>query len=329
MSADVLSVQNLTVSFQTGRGEAKAIDKLSFSLRSGEILGIVGESGCGKSLTSKAIMGLLPSAVSKVDGHIYFEGEDLLAKSEQEMCGIRGNDISMIFQEPMTSLNPVYTIGNQLVETIRLHHKLNKKQALERAVEMLKLVQIPSPEKRIKQYPHELSGGMRQRVMIAIALSCSPKILIADEPTTALDVTIQAEIIELLKDLRDRLGMSIILISHDLGVISEIADKVMVMYAGNAVEYADIGHVFEQPLHPYTQGLLNSLPAIDVKKDRLETIEGMVPSPDDYPKGCRFHTRCKHSRPLCVDKDPELCQAGGGLVKCWMYTEEWSLASGK
>ncbi|WP_248928223.1 ABC transporter ATP-binding protein [Paenibacillus hamazuiensis] len=324
MSSAVLKVNDLTVYFDTAHGVAKAIDRLNFELQKGQIMGIVGESGCGKSLTSRAVMGLLPSVVSKVSGQIYFYGDDLLVKSEPEMRKIRGNEISMIFQEPMTSLNPVYTIGNQLTETIRLHQKVNKKEAYVKAIEMLQLVRIPSPEKRFKQFPHELSGGMRQRVMIAIALSCNPKILIADEPTTALDVTIQAEIIELMKELRNRLSMSIIMISHDLGVISEMADKVMVMYAGSAVEYADIDQIFENPLHPYTQGLINSLPTMKVKKDRLETIEGTVPNNYEMPHGCKFHARCRHSRPQCEAADPEFYDVQGGLVKCWMYTKEWN-----
>ena len=324
MSDALLQVKDLTVKFNTPHGKAAAINRLSFDVRKGEIVGIVGESGCGKSLTSRAIMGLLPPSVAEVSGSILFDGDDLLRKSDKEMRKIRGNEISMIFQEPMTSLNPVYTIGNQLMETILLHQGVSRKEARERAIDMLKLVHIPSPEKRMKQYPHELSGGMRQRVMIAIALSCNPKMLIADEPTTALDVTIQAEIIDLLLELKEKLSMSIIMISHDLGVIAETADRVVVMYAGQAVEYTDIDSIFERPLHPYTQGLLKARPTLEEKKERLETIEGSVPNSHELPAGCNFHTRCPFGRPICAAREPGLLEVNGQGVKCWMHAKEWN-----
>lgn len=326
MTSALLRINDLTVAFKTPRGEALAVNRLNLELNDGQILGIVGESGSGKSLTSLAIMGLLPGAVSRVEGSILFREDNLLAKTERQMRAIRGIEIAMIFQEPMTSLNPAYTIGNQLIETIRLHQRLCKKQAYARAIEMLKLVRIPSPDKRMRQYPHELSGGMRQRVMIAIALSCHPKILIADEPTTALDVTIQADIIDLLKELRDTLSMSIIMISHDLGAISEIADRVMVMYAGEAVEYGGVERIFSLPAHPYTRGLLRSIPSLSEKRRRLETIAGSVPAGGELPSGCAFHPRCPYRRPVCESDDPEWTASGDGGVKCWMHTKEWETA---
>ena len=329
MTSGLLQVKGLSLSFSMEPAASKAVDQLDFTLEKGEILGIVGESGCGKSLTSLAIMGLLPPALARIEGGVTFNGANLLTLREKELRRIRGNEISMIFQEPMTSLNPVYTIGNQLIETLKLHRKLNRKQAYEHAIELLKLVRIPEPEKIYKQYPYELSGGLRQRVMIAIALSCDPKILIADEPTTALDVTIQSEILELLRELRSKLSMSVILISHDLGVISEIADRVMVIYAGTAVEYARVERIFDHPRHPYTQGLLNSIPSLYDKKDRLETIEGKVPGADDMPRGCKFHPRCKHRTSLCETFEPALYPVEEGQARCWMYSKEWTSNVGK
>ncbi|GGK16951.1 peptide ABC transporter ATP-binding protein [Caldalkalibacillus thermarum] len=321
----ILEVKNLKTSFFTEEGEVKAVDGVSFSIEKGKTLGIVGESGCGKSITSLSIMRLLPQPAGKiVGGEIWFKGENLLEKSDKEFRHIRGKHISMIFQEPMTSLNPVFTVGDQIAETIRIHEKKSKKEAWEKAVEMLKLVGIPSPEKRARQYPFELSGGMRQRVMIAIALACSPELLIADEPTTALDVTIQAQILELIKKLQEELGTTIIMITHDLGVVAEMCDKVAVMYAGKVVEYADVYTLFENPKHPYTMGLLESLPRHDEDQEELAVIKGSVPSPFNMPKGCRFAPRCPHAKPMCFDHLPELqTMEDGNQVRCWIYTDKW------
>ncbi len=294
---EVLQVKDLKTHFFTDEGVSKAVDGLNFSVSKGETLGIVGESGCGKSITSLSIMRLIDrESGSKVEGNILFKGKDLLQQNESEMRAIRGNQISMIFQEPMTSLNPVYSVGEQIAEAIRIHQKLSKKEAWNKAVDMLKLVGIPSPEKRAKQEPHELSGGMRQRIMIAMALACNPDLLIADEPTTALDVTIQAQILSLMKSLQKQLGMGIIMITHDLGVVSETCDRVAVMYAGKIVEYADIEHIFTSPKHPYTIGLLQSLPSLDTDQEELQTIPGSVPSPYHMPSGCRFADRCTHAK---------------------------------
>jgi peptide/nickel transport system ATP-binding protein/oligopeptide transport system ATP-binding protein len=322
-SSTTLKVENLRVHFKTKMGIAVASNNINFEVKAGERLGIVGESGSGKSVTAKAILRLLPSPPATITGKINFKGENLLDKTEKEMCGIRGDEISMIFQEPMTSLNPVFTIGNQLIETIVKHQKLNKKEAKEKAVEMLRLVGIPSPESRLRQYPFEFSGGMRQRVMIAIALSCNPKILIADEPTTALDVTIQAQILELMKELNEKFNTSIIMITHDMGVIAETVDNVIVMYAGNIIEYSDVYSVLKNPLHPYTQGLLDSIPRLDIEKNELDPIKGIVPSLYDLPVGCKFSTRCKYGRPICEEKEPPLQEIDGKKVSCWMYSEEW------
>lgn len=317
MTPRLLSVKDLAVSFHTSQGIAKAVNKISFDIQAGETLGIVGESGCGKSVTSLAIMGLLASPPAKLEGSITFQNEELLGKTDEEMCKIRGKEISMIFQEPMTALNPVFTVGEQLIETIVLHQHLNKREAREKAVEMLRLVSIPLPETRLKQYPHQLSGGMRQRVMIAMALSCNPKLLIADEPTTALDVSVQAQILELMKDIKQRLGTAIIMITHDLGVIAEVADRVMVMYAGNVVEFTDVNTLFEKPLHPYTQGLMASLPSLELERDKLSAIPGTVPSLYDLPKGCKFCTRCGVKSVKCEQDEPELTVVGNTKVKCW------------
>ncbi len=309
----ILEVKDLQTSFFTERGEVKAVDHVNFDLYRGKTVGIVGESGCGKSVTSLSIMRLIPNPPGKiVGGEIVYKGKNLLLHSMEQMRKIRGNEISMIFQEPMTSLNPVFTIGNQLVEAIRLHQDLSKGEAINKAVEMLKLVGIPAPEKRIKDYPHQLSGGMRQRVMIAMALSCNPQILIADEPTTALDVTIQAQILDLLRSLQEKVGMAIMLITHDLGVVAEMAHEVIVMYAGTVVERAPVKELFASPKHPYTQGLLNSIPVLGkdptgkVKKTRLEPIPGIVPSLLDLPQGCRFQERCKFVTAECKGAEPEL-----------------------
>lgn len=309
----ILEVKNLKTSFFSEAGEVKAVDDVSFDVYKGKTLGIVGESGCGKSVTSLSIMRLVPNPPGRtVGGEILYKGKDLLKLQMDEMRRIRGNEISMIFQEPMTSLNPVFTIGNQICEAISLHQDLSKKETLNKAVEMLKLVGIPSPEKRVHDYPHQLSGGMRQRVMIAMSLSCNPQILIADEPTTALDVTIQAQILDLLKDLQQRVGMALILITHDLGVVAEMADEVAVMYAGRVVEQASVSEIFASPKMPYTKGLLNSIPTLSqdptgkIKKKRLETIPGIVPNMLHLPKGCRFQERCTYAIDQCKQKEPDL-----------------------
>ncbi|MDA8186527.1 MAG: ABC transporter ATP-binding protein, partial [Dehalococcoidales bacterium] len=289
----MLEVQGLKTFFYTEDGVVPAVAGVDFVMRKGQTLGLVGESGCGKSVTALSILRLIAHPGKIVEGEIRLEGQNLLALEEDEMRRIRGKQIAMIFQEPMTSLNPVYTIGYQIVEAIQVHEKLDKKQAQKRAVEMLHLVGIPSPEERFSAYPHELSGGMRQRVMIAMALSCSPQLLIADEPTTALDVTIQAQILELMKSLKERVGTALLLITHDLGVIAEMAEEVVVMYAGEIVEHADVLSIFKEPRHPYTQGLLSSLPSLSSsRKTPLNVIRGMVPNLLKLPRGCRFAARC-------------------------------------
>ncbi|MFO7152143.1 MAG: ABC transporter ATP-binding protein [Bacillota bacterium] len=316
----LLEIRELTVQFSTDGGTVTAVERVSFDIEEKETLGLVGESGCGKSVTALSVMRLLPSPPAKIaSGKILFEGEDLLQKSEAEMRRIRGNRISMVFQEPMTSLNPVITIGHQISEAIILHQGLSKKEARERAVEMLKMVGIPNPEKRYFEYPHQLSGGMRQRAMIAMALSCSPKLLIADEPTTALDVTIQAQILDLMERLKEEVGMSVLMISHDLGVIAQMARRVVVMYAGQVVEEGPCGEIFENPLHPYTGGLLKSIPRLEGAKTRLHVIEGSVPSLHDFPPGCRFHPRCSEAREICRKKIPMLTEVEGGRkVRCFI-----------
>lgn len=321
MDRPLIEVKNLKTHFATEDGIVKSVDGVSFEINEGETLGIVGESGCGKSVTSISIMGLIPQPAGKiVEGEILFKGEDLVKKSVSDLRKIRGNEISMIFQEPMTSLNPVYTVGDQIAEAVILHQKLSKKDAMAKAVEMLKRVGIPSPEKRVNDYPHQMSGGMRQRVMIAMALSCNPKLLIADEPTTALDVTIQAQILELMKQLRDEYHTAIMLITHDLGVIAEVADRVAVMYAGKVVEYADVKSIFAAPQHPYTIGLLNSIPKMHGGAKRLEPIVGVVPSPLNLPKGCKFNNRCPFVQDKCLEADPELVEATPGhSVRCWYH----------
>jgi len=320
VAEELLEVKDLRTVFYSDGEAIPAVDGVSFGLKKGETLGIVGESGSGKSVTSLSIMRLIPSPPGKVvGGSILFKGQDLLEKTDSDMRKIRGNNISMIFQEPMTSLNPVYTIGKQISETLMLHQNLSKKEATDRAVEMLKLVKIPLPDKRIKQYPHQLSGGMRQRVMIAMALSCRPELLIADEPTTALDVTIQAQILEIIKELKEKTGTAVILITHDLGVVAEIADNVLVMYCGRAVEYSSVRNIFFNPRHPYTSGLLNSIPRVEGPKKKLQAIKGVVPSPNQITKGCRFKTRCDYVHKRCMDEEPPLLEVGQSLVRCWRY----------
>jgi len=321
----VLEVEGLKTYFFTRGGVVKAVDDVSFSLRKGETLGIVGESGCGKSITALSLMRLVPDPPGRiVAGRITLNGQDLLSLDEEAMRDIRGNEISMIFQEPMTSLNPVLTIGYQIAEALRLHQGLSKAQAMARAVEMLRLVKIPEPEQRAKEYPHQLSGGMRQRAMIAMALSCNPKVLIADEPTTALDVTIQAQILDLILDLKERLGTAVILITHDLGVIAETAQRVIVMYAGRKVEETDVVSLFDQPLHPYTNGLLASVPRLTIMSgeeesaERLTEIPGIVPALNNLPAGCAFAPRCPHVDAKCTAEYPPYEQKRPNhWAACW------------
>ncbi|MCC3145554.1 ABC transporter ATP-binding protein [Halanaerobium sp. Z-7514] len=319
----LVEVKNLKTYFYTEEGVVKAVDGVDFEIYPGETLGVVGESGCGKSVTSLSIMRLVESPPGKIEaGEINFKNKDLTKLSNKEMRKIRGNDISMIFQEPMTSLNPVYTIGDQIAEAIMLHKKVKRKEAMRQAVEMLKKVGIPLPEQRVKEYPHQLSGGMRQRVMIAMALSCDPQLLIADEPTTALDVTIQAQILELMNSLKEKYGMAIMMITHDLGVIAEVSDRVAVMYAGKVIEYTDVDTLFEDPKHPYTWGLMNSIPKLDRDVDRLEAIPGSVPSPLNFPDGCKFNTRCPLAEGKCYEVEPDLEEVvKGHKVRCWRYKE--------
>nr|WP_231710569.1 ABC transporter ATP-binding protein [Gracilibacillus suaedae] len=319
-----MDIKDLRTSFLVEDFEVKAVDGVSFKLPKGKTIGIVGESGSGKSITAMSILQLLDKPGKIMGGEINFKGKDLTKLSEKEIQNIRGNEISMIFQEPMTSLNPVYTIGQQIRETLKVHQGLNKQNGTKKAIELLSLVGIPSPEQRVKQYPHELSGGMRQRVMIAMALACNPELLIADEPTTALDVTIQAQILELIKDLQKDLGMSVIMITHDMGVVAETCDYVAVMYGGKVVEYQDVKSIFKSPKHPYTVGLLNSIPRHDTDVDELEPIKGNVPSPKDMPVGCRFAPRCPFATELCEKELPSLdTQADGSEVRCWVYTDRW------
>ena len=322
----LLTIRNLHTYFFTDEGVAKAVDGVDLELKEGGTLGVVGESGCGKSVTALSVMRLIPDPPGKItQGEILFAGTNLLDLSEAEMRKIRGRSISMIFQEPMTSLNPVFQIGDQISEVLRLHEGMSRKEAWDRSVEMLKMVGIPSPERRVQEYPHQLSGGMRQRAMIAMALACSPKLMIADEPTTALDVTIQAQILELMNRLQKDKGMSVILITHNLGVIAETAQKVAVMYAGRIVEYAEVKPIFGNPMHPYTQGLLKSIPRLDeehTRKARLEAIPGLVPSLLELPPGCRFSNRCKYVFEKCVE-EPQLIEAEPGhMVRCWLHEKK-------
>ncbi|MFR5858131.1 MAG: ABC transporter ATP-binding protein [Clostridia bacterium] len=314
----ILEVNHLRTSFYFGKKEGKAVDDISFKVNRGEILGIVGESGSGKSVTAMSIMGLLRNTTGKVmGGEALFHGKDLLKLSDKEIRAIRGKHISMVFQEPMTSLNPVLTVGEQIAETIIRHEKVSKSEAWNRAKELLDVVQIPLSEKRLKEYPHELSGGMRQRVMIAMALCCNPELIIADEPTTALDVTIQLQILELFKSLRDKFNMSVILITHDMGVIAEMADNVMVMYAGNMVEYGDTATILNHPEHPYTKALMEAVPRLDEEKDKLNAIPGIIPGLTNMPDGCHFNPRCKYATNKCKEMKPEESFVNGRKVCCW------------
>ena len=322
----LLEVKQLQTHFDTDEGTVKAVDGVSFHIDKGETLAVVGESGSGKSVTSLSIMRLIPMPPGRIaGGEILFAGENLVTKTEAQMRKIRGNDISMIFQEPMTSLNPVYTVGDQIAEAIVLHQGKSQKQAMRMATEMLELVGIPEPAKRVKNYPHQMSGGMRQRVMIAMALSCGPQLLIADEPTTALDVTIQAQILDLMRKLQKEIGMSILFITHDLGVVAEIADRVVVMYSGRAVEESDVNTIFQNPRMPYTMGLLNSIPRVDKAaehQERLEAIPGNVPNPLYLPEGCAFHPRCRFAIDECKRAIPKLEDSGGGhMVRCIRWQE--------
>jgi peptide/nickel transport system ATP-binding protein len=327
MSQDtLLQVQNLCVEFDTRQGVAKVLENVSFSLGRGETLGLVGESGCGKSMTALAIMRLIPDPPGRItQGQVYFAGQDLMALAPEQMRAVRGNQVSMIFQEPMTSLNPVFTVGEQIAESVRLHQGLNRQQAMERAIQMLDSVGIPEARRRVKEFPHQFSGGMRQRVMIAIALACSPALLIADEPTTALDVTVQAQIFDLISDLRSRLGTAVILITHDMGAVAEMTDRVAVMYAGRIVEEGSTSDVLANPLHPYTQGLIACAPGqrVTAVGEPLEEIPGTVPSLLERRGGCAFAQRCKHVMPKCYEQLPQEKRVGTTQrrVLCWLYDE--------
>ncbi|MFM8559324.1 MAG: ABC transporter ATP-binding protein [bacterium] len=323
MSGPLLEVRDLQTHFFTDDGLVRAVDGVSYALAPGETLAVVGESGSGKSVTSLSIQRLVPDPPGRiVGGSIRFKGRELLTLSDSEMRAVRGKEISMIFQEPMTSLNPVHTCGDQIAEVVRLHEGLDRAAARERAIEMLRLVGIPAPEVRVDEFPHQMSGGMLQRVMIALALACRPALLIADEPTTALDVTIQAQILELLQRLRRELGMAVLLITHDLGVVAETADRVSVMYAGQVVEYSTVRETFRTPRHPYTAGLLASLPKLGEESDRLRVIPGQVPDPARFPSGCRFHPRCPVALDRCRREAPELRDLGNGhLVRCFRSEE--------
>ena len=325
MAERLLDVKNLKTYFFTDDGVVRAVDGVDLHIDKAETLGVVGESGCGKTVTALSIMRLIPQPPGRiVEGEIRYNGRSLLELPPAQMRKVRGKEISMIFQEPMTSLNPVFTVGEQIAEALRLHEKLGRRAAMEKTVEMLKLVHMSNPERRVKEYPHQLSGGMRQRIMIAMALSCNPKLLIADEPTTALDVTIQAQILDLLNELKANLKMAVMLITHDMGVIAETAQRVMVMYAAKVAEEAPATELFKEPLHPYTQGLLRSIPRIDVaatQKRRLETIPGVVPTiKGDIAPGCRFAPRCPHAMAVCTEKDPVLKEVKPKhKVSCWLY----------
>ncbi len=324
MGERLLEVKGLKTYFYTDEGVVRAVDGVDLYIDKGETLGVVGESGCGKTVTALSIMRLIAIPPGRiVEGQILYQGRDLVTLPPGQMRRVRGKEISMVFQEPMTSLNPVFTIGEQIAEAIRLHEGLGRRDAMDKTVEMLKIVHMANPERRVKEYPHQLSGGMRQRVMIAMALSCNPKLLIADEPTTALDVTIQAQILDLLNELKAKLGMAVMLITHDMGVIAETAQRVVVMYAAKVVEEAPVKELFKEPLHPYTQGLLRSIPRIDLaatKKQRLEAIPGVVPSLIDVPPGCRFAPRCQYVKPMYTEKEPPLKEVRSGhKVACWLY----------
>jgi peptide/nickel transport system ATP-binding protein len=322
--AHLLEVKNLRTHFPTRAGLVRAVDGVNFYLDRGELLGLVGESGCGKSITALSVMRLVAPPGKIVSGEILFDGKDLLTLSDSQMRGMRGDDIAMIFQDPMTSLNPVFTVGEQIAEALRLHRKMSNKQAREATIEAMREVAIPDPARRVDDYPHQLSGGMRQRIMIAMALACNPRLLIADEPTTALDVTIQAQILELLDDLRKQRDLAVLLITHDLGVVAEVADRVAVMYTGRIVEESPVEELFARPKHPYTEGLLRSVPKLTsteiVEKPRLETIEGVVPRPTDLPAGCHFAPRCRHRMPRCTEEEIPFYQLEGNVqVRCVLY----------
>ena len=325
MAERLLEVKNLKTYFFTDEGTVRAVDGVDLHIDKAETLGVVGESGCGKSVTALSVMKLIPQPPGKiVDGEILYNGVNLVDLPANKMRKIRGKEISMVFQEPMTSLNPVFTCGEQIAEAIRLHEGLGRREAMDKTIDMLKLVHIPNAERRVKEYPHQLSGGMRQRIMIAMALSCNPKLLIADEPTTALDVTIQAQILELLNELKAKLKMAVMLITHDMGVIAETAQRVVVMYAAKVAEEAPVAQLFKEPLHPYTQGLLRSIPRIDLaatERRRLETIPGTVPTlRGDIAPGCRFAPRCPFVKSVCTEKDPVLKEVKPGhKVACWLY----------
>ena len=319
MTEPLLAVDDLRVHLSTPRGVVRAVDGVDFSLQPGTSLGIVGESGCGKTMTALALMRLLPSPPARiVSGRIMFDGEDVVALDEQRLRALRGNAMAMIYQDPMTTLNPVFTAGEQIAEAVRLHRNASRAAAMARAIEMLELVGIPDPSRCAQSYPHQLSGGMRQRAVIAMALACHPKLLIADEPTTALDVTIQAQILDLLRRLQQELGTAIILITHDLGVIADLVDTVVVMYAGKVAERASVKRLFSAPRHPYTQGLLRSVPSLETREHRMRTIDGAVPSALAMPSGCRFHPRCAIARDICRSEEPPVVSDGaGGEAACW------------
>ena len=324
---NLLDVKDLTVCFGDKKHSVGVVRNLSFSLGEGEALGIVGESGSGKSVTSLAVMRLLNRETSIVTGEVWFEGRDLLQISEKEMRSVRGDQITMIFQEPMTSLNPIQTCGKQIMEPMFLHTHITKKDAKDKAIGLLRLCGIPEPEQRFNEYPHQMSGGMRQRVMIAMSLACDPQLLIADEPTTALDVTIQAQILELMKSIKAQTNMSVIMITHDLGIVADFCSRVLIFYAGQIVENTPVEKLMSNPLHPYTQGLLKALPKLHEETDRLETIEGMVPDADDMPEGCHFHPRCPSASKRCKKECPDLFEMGGGqAVRCFLYEGDRTLS---
>lgn len=319
----LLDIKNLQTVFHTSDGDLRAVDGIDLTIGRGEAVGLVGESGCGKSITSLSIMRLIPQPPGEIRAEqIRFKGRDLLELSQTGMRQIRGKELAMVFQEPMTSLNPVFTIGDQISEVLELHRGYRGKAAREKTMELLNMVNIPFPQKRMHDYPHQFSGGMRQRVMIAMALAGEPDLLIADEPTTALDVTIQAQILDLLRELQSKLGMAVLLITHDLGIVADLVKRVLVMYAGLIVEDAPVSDLFTQPLHPYTQGLLESLPRLDRQLERLKVIPGVVPNPLNLPKGCRFHPRCPKQTDICRTLEPPFIHCNSQKVRCWLYQEE-------
>ncbi len=320
MAESLLEIKNLRTTFHTYDGDLRAVDGLDLFIEKGEAVGIVGESGCGKSITSLSIMRLIPASTGVVQAdRLHFNGQNLLTLSEQELEKIRGNEISMIFQEPMTSLNPVFTIGSQISETLWFHQGLKKKEARRRTIELLTKVGIPGPEKQVDAYPHQLSGGLRQRAMIAMALACAPSLLIADEPTTALDVTIQAQILDLLRQLQQESGMAIMMITHDLGVVADLVKRVVVMYAGIVIESAPVNELFMEPLHPYTKGLMAAIPRLDTDLAWLQVIPGIVPNPLNLPSGCRFHPRCSRHLEQCRRQEPPLMNLKNRQIRCWLY----------